>query len=171
MIISISFYLKNIARTGPFRMAIVRRDRRKPVRARLPQWLGREASHPKAWVARWVLASDTAGMTIDRNRLREKLQSLKAELANSDAGAAAERATVELDQQSVGRLSRMDAIQVQAMAIAAEQRRKAELARVESALERLDTDEFGYCEICGEEIASARIERNPAVTTCISCAK
>jgi DnaK suppressor protein len=65
----------------------------------------------------------------------------------------------------------MDAIQVQAMALATEQRRKAELARVKAALDRLDTDEFGYCEICGEQIAPARLEHNPAVTTCIGCAK
>lgn len=62
-------------------------------------------------------------------------------------------------------------MQVQAMALATEKRRKAELARVGAALQRLGTDEFGYCEICGEEIATARLENNPAVTTCIGCAR
>ena len=47
----------------------------------------------------------------------------------------------------------------------------AELARVVSALERLEGDEFGYCEICGEAIAPARLEHNPAVTSCIGCAR
>lgn len=110
-------------------------------------------------------------MPIDRERLRAKLEALKAELeAATDATSAADRAPVELDQTSVGRLSRIDAMQVPAMALATERRRKAELARVIGALERLDCNEFGYCEICGEEIAPARLEHVPAVTTCIGCA-
>ena len=110
-------------------------------------------------------------MPIDRDKIRAKLEALKAELeAASTDTSAADRAPVELDQTSVGRLSRIDAMQVQAMALATERRRKAELARVYAALERLDSGEFGYCEICGEEIAPARLEHNPAVTTCIGCA-
>jgi DnaK suppressor protein len=110
-------------------------------------------------------------MDIDRNRLRDKLEALEAQLAEPEAASAADVAPVELDQQCVGRVSRMDAIQVQAMALATDQRRKAELARVKAALDRLDTDEFGYCEICGNAIAPARIENNPAASTCITCAK
>ena len=103
--------------------------------------------------------------------MRSKLEALKAELEQPADSSAADRAPVELDQTSVGRLSRIDAMQVQAMALATDQRRKAELARVTAALERVDSDEFGYCEICGEEIAPRRIEHNPAVTTCIGCAR
>jgi DnaK suppressor protein len=109
-------------------------------------------------------------VTIDRDKLRAKLEALKAELENPADTSAADRAPVELDQTSVGRLSRIDAIQVQAMALATEERRKAELARVKAALERIDGDEFGYCDVCGEEIAPARLENNPAVTSCIGCA-
>lgn len=109
-------------------------------------------------------------MSIDRDKVRAKLQALKAELAQPADASAADRAPVELDQTSVGRLSRIDAMQVQQMALATEQRRKSELARVNAALERLDSDEFGYCEKCGEQIAPARLEHNPAVTTCIGCA-
>ena len=111
-----------------------------------------------------------ARMGIDREKLRIKLQALKAELEAQEETSEAGRAPVELDQTSVGRLSRMDAIQVQAMALATEQRRQAELGRVTAALERIDGDEFGYCEICGEEIAPARLVHNPAVATCIGCA-
>jgi DnaK suppressor protein len=110
-------------------------------------------------------------MSIDRNQIRDTLHALKAELADPRVASAADVAPVELDQQCVGRVSRMDAIQVQAMALATERRRKAELARVKAALDRLDTDEFGYCDVCGEEIAPARLEHNPAVITCITCAE
>lgn len=109
-------------------------------------------------------------MSIDRENLRAGLEALKAELESSADASAADRAPVELDQTSVGRLSRIDAIQVQAMALATEERRKAELARVKAALERIDSDEFGYCDVCGEKIAPARLENNPAVTSCIGCA-
>ena len=107
----------------------------------------------------------------DLASLRSKLPLLKAELERSPESSAADRAPVELDQTSVGRLSRIDAMQVQAMALATEQRRKAELMRINAALERLESDEFGYCENCGEAIAAARLEHNPAVTTCIACAR
>lgn len=109
-------------------------------------------------------------MTVDRDKLRAVLEARKAELESLADASAADRAPVELDQTSVGRLSRIDAIQVQAMALAAEERRKAELVRVRSALERIDSDEFGYCDVCGDEIAPARLENNPAVTSCIGCA-
>jgi len=109
-------------------------------------------------------------VSIDREKLRAKLEALKEQLESPADTSAAERAPVELDQASVGRLSRMDSIQVQAMALATDERRKAELARVKAALERVDSDEFGYCEVCGEEIAPARLENNPAVTSCIGCA-
>ena len=110
-------------------------------------------------------------MDIDRDRLRATLDALRDTLAIGAETGAADRAPVELDQTSVGRLSRIDAMQMQAMALATEQRRQAELARVLAALARLGTEEFRYCEICGEAIAPARLGHNPAVTTCIGCAR
>ena len=77
---------------------------------------------------------------------------------------------VELDQTSVGRLSRMDAMQVQAMAVATERRRAEEAARVEVAILRIDEEEYGYCISCGEEIAAKRLAVDPTIPTCISCA-
>ncbi|WP_338446611.1 TraR/DksA C4-type zinc finger protein [Pelagerythrobacter marensis] len=76
-----------------------------------------------------------------------------------------------LDQESVGRLSRIDAMQVQAMALAQQQRRRVEHAAIEAALRRIDEGEYGYCIRCGEDIAPARLEHSPTVTTCIDCAK
>ena len=77
--------------------------------------------------------------------------------------------TVELDQQSVGRLSRMDALQSQAMAQAQQRRRDAHKQALQAALRRLAEDEFGYCMECGEEIEEARLLANPAVLKCVSC--
>jgi len=81
------------------------------------------------------------------------------------------RNTVELDQQSVGRLSRMDAIERKAMADATERRRHLEIEQLNAALKRLASNEFGYCVDCGDSIEPLRLEQNLAVLKCISCAK
>ncbi|MEM8773434.1 MAG: TraR/DksA C4-type zinc finger protein [Pseudomonadota bacterium] len=98
--------------------------------------------------------------------IQERLTALAAEDALGEAG----QATVELDQQAVGRLSRMDALQNQAMAKATDARRGIERTRLEAALARIEEGEFGYCEDCGDDIAAGRLKLNPAATKCIECA-
>ncbi|GAB5427241.1 MAG: TraR/DksA C4-type zinc finger protein [Devosia indica] len=94
-----------------------------------------------------------------------------AELQRLAEGTEADRAPVQLDQQSVGRLSRMDAMQGQALAQASGLRRQARKVALEMALRRLETEEFGDCLDCGEPIALKRLEIDPAATLCISCAQ
>ena len=101
---------------------------------------------------------------------RTALLARQAELAEEAKANADSRDTVELQQDSVGRLSRMDAMQQQAMAQAQERRRKAEGVRIRAALERLDEGEWGYCLACGEEIAQKRLRHDPSVATCVKCA-
>ena len=81
------------------------------------------------------------------------------------------QSVVELDQQAVGRLSRMDALQNQAMAVAQQNRRDIQTRRLNAALIRLEEGEYGYCEDCGEDIALKRLELDPAASKCISCAR
>ena len=81
------------------------------------------------------------------------------------------RHTVALDQTSVGRLSRMDAMQQQAMAKATQARRELEKQQVLAALHRLESDEFGYCDTCGDTIAEARLQISPTALKCISCVR
>ncbi|MBO9422470.1 TraR/DksA C4-type zinc finger protein [Labrenzia sp. R4_2] len=103
--------------------------------------------------------------------VREKLVRLKAELESFSEISEDARATVMLDQQAVGRLSRMDALQGQAMAQASERQRRADIQRIEAALKRLDDGDYGYCVDCGEDIAAKRLEVDPAAAFCIRCAK
>ncbi len=77
---------------------------------------------------------------------------------------------VELDQTRVGRLSRMDALQGQAMAQETERRRKNELQRIDAALARIDTGNYGYCVNCDEEISEKRLVLDPSTPLCIDCA-
>ncbi len=97
------------------------------------------------------------------------LEKKAALIAIQDTGNAAAQ-IVELDQSSVGRLSRMDAMQGQAMAIAANQRRQVELQKIEAALSRIDQEDYGFCLACDEEIAEPRLKLDPASALCINCA-
>tara|TARA_E500000331_G_scaffold83039_1_gene78796 strand:+ start:1260 stop:1559 length:300 start_codon:yes stop_codon:yes gene_type:complete len=98
------------------------------------------------------------------------LEARKAELIASVENASESAAPVELDQQVQGRLSRMDAIQGQAMAQATIERRRVEISQIDAALQRMEEDEFGYCVECGEDIAPKRLELNPAIARCVDCA-
>lgn len=109
-------------------------------------------------------------MSVDQQSVRLRLEALKAELEAFDEMSSEARQTVELDQQSVGRVSRVDALQRQAMAEATSRNRGLEIRRIDLALARLDQDEYGWCEVCGEEIAPKRLDIDPAVGACVSCA-
>lgn len=103
--------------------------------------------------------------------LRARLRSLHAELSTvlrDDTGLAG---TVELDQAAVGRLSRVDALQQQAMAQATLRRHTLRLGRIEAALERMDQDpdDFGWCPDCGESIGWKRLAASPDAVLCVHC--
>ena len=100
-------------------------------------------------------------------RLTAELGALRA----ASAGTSADRAPVELDQQSVGRLARMDAMQVQAMAAAVDVRRGGRIAAITAALRRLEGEDFGWCDACGELIGLPRLDLDPVTCRCIACAR
>ncbi len=100
---------------------------------------------------------------------RAALQAELTELTQLSLSSRAARAPVHLDQQSVGRLSRMDAMQQQSMDIAREERRRQRRDMIAAALRRLDEDEYGYCLFCGDDIAEGRLRADPAMTSCINC--
>ena len=103
-------------------------------------------------------------------QIRATLTALKAELVTLSESADDDRKPVELDQQSVGRLSRMDSLQVQAMAKAADARRAQEIRRIDAALQRLEEGDYGWCVECGEAIEVKRLEIDPAAPRCSGCA-
>ena len=109
-------------------------------------------------------------MTIDTADFRQRLQSARAELQDLAATTNDAAKPVELDQARVGRISRMDAMQAQAMSMAAQQRQEVQLKKIASALKRLEVGDFGYCIHCGEEIATRRLEIELTTLLCIDCA-
>jgi DnaK suppressor protein len=110
-------------------------------------------------------------LSLDAAAIRAALAARLDELRALGARTKEDRAPVELDQTAVGRLSRMDSLQAQAMAVAAGKRRYDEARRIEAALTRLDDGEFGYCVKCGEEIGAARLNVDLTIPTCIKCAR
>ena len=107
---------------------------------------------------------------LDLVQVRAALEAERDSLDDLSDATEDERRPVELDQQSVGRLSRMDAMQVQAMAQAVEGRRRQRQAQIAAALKRLDEGEFGYCVVCGEDIPIKRLEVDLTAARCVECA-
>ena len=89
----------------------------------------------------------------------------------ASVATADDRKPVELDQTTVGRLSRMDAMQRQAMAQAADRQRQIQIQKLEAALERIATGDYSFCVRCGEPIDARRLAVDPAVPNCITCAR
>lgn len=106
----------------------------------------------------------------DPSAIRDRLIARRRELLDLVDSSADSRRPVELDQTRVGRLSRMDALQNQAMSLEAERRRRLELQRIEASLKRIDEGDYGYCIACGEQIAVRRLELDPTLPTCVNCA-
>ena len=106
---------------------------------------------------------------IDTTKFKALIEVRLNELREEDELGKGAQQIVELDQQSVGRLSRMDAMQSQAMAQAQQRRRHAIKIALQSALKRIHDREFGFCKDCGDEIDQPRLIANPMITKCITC--
>ena len=103
-------------------------------------------------------------------KFRTQLLRLRSELQGLEETSKEATKPVELDQASVGRLSRMDAMQSQQMAQELARRRQQQLARIEGALRRIESGDYGYCSVCDEEIDVRRLALDPTTTRCIKCA-
>ena len=93
------------------------------------------------------------------------------DITNISLKTVKDRAPVELDQQAVGRLSRMDAMQQQSMDTAKQSRRIERINLINAALRRLEEDDYGYCLNCDQPISDGRLKLDPTFSLCIACAK
>lgn len=108
---------------------------------------------------------------VDIPMLREKLLRLREEMQQISKTSDELSDIVILDQARVGRLSRMDALQAQAMSQAAGRRRQAMLGKIAAALARMDNEAYGLCKTCEEAINPKRLEYDPTAVMCVSCAE
>ncbi|MGD9628386.1 MAG: TraR/DksA family transcriptional regulator [Pyrinomonadaceae bacterium] len=91
---------------------------------------------------------------------------LKKALSETDSTAA----PVAPDN-AIGRLSRVDAMQQQQMALESRRQRENHLSRLERALKLIDEGEYGTCPKCEEDIGEKRLNALPDAIFCISCAE
>jgi DnaK suppressor protein len=100
---------------------------------------------------------------------RQKLVDLLGELKELDEASREETAPAEPDPESIGSLSRKDAMQAQKAAEEGPRLRKRQIQKIEGALRRIDLDEFGRCFVCEEELDAERLFGDPTITRCIAC--
>lgn len=103
------------------------------------------------------------------DELRADLLAIQRELEETLRGTREGARTVELDQQSVGRLSRMDAMQQQAMAKANLEAQETRLRQVQAALRWMESGEYGLCRSCDGDIGYRRLKARPETPLCLDC--
>lgn len=84
-----------------------------------------------------------------------------------DVVDAAEGANVDDEHDPEGTTIAFERSQLDALARSA----REELAEVDGALERLETGDYGRCEVCGEQIPVERLLVRPTARTCVPCAE
>ena len=107
---------------------------------------------------------ESEGFEKYRKQLEESLVEIEQYLEKTEESAEA----VSPDK-SLGRLSRMEAMQDQQLMLEARRRKKMQKVAVQSALQRIDNGQFGTCIFCGQPIAPERLEFTPEATTCVKC--
>ena len=106
----------------------------------------------------------------DTQRFKRLLETQRDEFMASQKMAQSSTETVELDQNSVGRVSRIDALQSQSMAVETTRLRQQQLRKISAALALIESGDYGYCRVCDDEINPKRLEIDPASTMCVPCA-
>ena len=100
--------------------------------------------------------------------LRDLLLRTLESLSESRAASSEEAKPVDLGL-SIGRLSRMDALQQQHMAAARKQRVELQIEQARAALRRMDSATYGACARCEEPIGFARLRVRPDAVFCMAC--
>ena len=107
---------------------------------------------------------------METSAFRALLDSRRIALIEELRQAERSATPVPLDQSAQGRLTRMDAMQQQAMAANHAQRLRIELRKLDAALDRVAAASYGTCCICGEPMTRERLQADPAAPFCHDCA-
>lgn len=110
-------------------------------------------------------------MTEDGKKTIKQLLAKRIEKVRKKVGHYEDMAQPIAPENSIGRLSRMDAINNKSVVEAALRRAKENLKALEAALENIDRDtNFGTCKACGVAIPAGRIVLTPENPYCVNCA-
>jgi DnaK suppressor protein len=107
--------------------------------------------------------------TAQLSELKTDLLNTQQELSGQLQRIDQDSQPVQLDQQMVGRLSRMDAMQQQQMAQASQAHMQAHFKRVQLALHAMEEGDFGCCHDCDKAIAFPRLKIRPDSPLCVAC--
>ena len=99
-------------------------------------------------------------------RARDELQKLRQEAETEEVDPQAVAVDV-----AIGRLSRLDSLQMEEVRKDAARRRNQRIHELQEALRRMDEGSYGLCEGCGEWITYARLEQRPEAALCGGCAR
>ena len=109
-------------------------------------------------------------MSMDKKAFKKKIeaeiQSLEEMLPKLEQSAK----PVELDQSSVGRVSRIDALGNQAISEQALAKAQTKVKALKGVLEHIDDEDFGDCVVCGQPIPEKRLLVMPEHMVCVKCA-
>ena len=104
--------------------------------------------------------------------LQQHRKRILGRIVELEAASVADEADTEpiSPDVSIGRLSRLDSMQMQQMALNAKRRRDAEIQKLKKALQRIDRGHYGICLFCRQPIDEGRLEVQPEAVACIRCA-
>ena len=98
-------------------------------------------------------------------KIKEKIEQAEKEIAHL------EDATKPISpENSIGRVSRMDAINNKSVAEAALRSSRKKLNQLRLALTKIDEPGFGTCKMCKKPIPAPRLMFMPESTRCVRCA-
>ncbi len=106
---------------------------------------------------------------IDKDAVRNKISELITK--SMDDIKDIEKMTQPISpENSIGRVSRMDAINNKSVMEAALANKKEKLSKLKLALNNIDSENYGICSMCGNDIQEGRLIFLPESTRCIRCA-
>ena len=105
----------------------------------------------------------------DRNELREIIEK-KIIRTSEDVDELRELTKPVSPENSIGRISRMDAINNKSVNEAALNTARQKLVKLEFALSKVDQEDFGICIVCNQTIPEGRLMFMPESARCVSCA-
>ncbi|TVP78867.1 MAG: hypothetical protein EA353_07550 [Puniceicoccaceae bacterium] len=99
---------------------------------------------------------------------RPRIEARLAEIAATLASTKEDTEAIAPDV-AIGRLSRLDSMQMQQMALGMQSRMREEVKQLKEALRRIDFGRYGTCDLCRQDIPMERLEFQPDATVCVAC--
>jgi len=105
----------------------------------------------------------------DRQDLKEKIEKLIVQYEADVKSTEAMTQPIK-PENSLGRISRMDAINNKAVMEVSLRNKKAKLSKLRIALDNINNEGFGLCSSCKKPIQAGRLMFMPESTRCVRCA-